>query len=145
RSRERSCEKRRRVDQLGGPGKYVDGASRGERGLRGGRAASEVAGTTPGGDRAKRRKGRYGEGVARISGSDVCQVAIAGRIRVLGCDTPHQRRQIQKNCAARTVRGLEVGELVVGVALACDLAAGGRLALTVALFPLGAHLLRCWP
>ena len=54
-------------------------------------------------------KARDGRRAAELSGGDLCQVATAGRVCVFGRDSADECRQIQENCAARAVCGLEVG------------------------------------
>src|ERR1043166_5283052 len=99
------------MDQLGGSGKHADGASCGERSLCGGSTASEMAGTAFGCGGVEGRKNRQAGRVTRISGREVRQMAIAGRVCLRGSDSAHERGQVQEDRAARTVCRLEVGVL----------------------------------
>src|SRR5882757_4281594 len=108
--REGSGEVRWRVDQFRGLGKCAHGASRGERGMRGGNSTSQMAGAAVGGGSAKRWKERDRRRATNFLGGDICEMAVAGRVCVFGCDTAHQRWKIQEDGIARTVCTVEVGE-----------------------------------
>src|SRR5262249_43701005 len=59
--------------------------------------------------RRERRRTR----IARIPGKKFCALATAGCLCVRRSHSAHQRRQIQKDRVARTIRGLEVAKLSV--------------------------------
>src|SRR5580700_5701887 len=56
---------------------------------------------------------RWGHGfagrAARLPRSNLCEMAAPRRVRLPPGNPAHQRRQIQEDCAARTVRKLELG------------------------------------
>src|ERR1700751_836805 len=97
------------MDQLSGFGKHPDGTSGSERGVRGERATSEMAGAAAGGGGVERRKDSYSGRVARILGGNVCEVATAGCVCVRRGDSADERGEIQEVGAAGAVCGLEVG------------------------------------
>ncbi len=102
-------EERRRMDQLRRSGKYADGSSGGEGSLRGGRAASAMAGAAARGDCPERWRCGRRRGIARFPGKEFCEMAAAGCICHGQRDSAHQRRKIQENCPARTICKLEMG------------------------------------
>src|SRR5580765_4956985 len=97
------------MDQLGGSGKLFDGASGGERGLRGGIAASEVAGTAAGGGGVEAGTSGNGGRVAAVFVGEVCEMAIAGFDCVCGGDSADECGEIQEDGIAAAVCGVEVG------------------------------------
>lgn len=54
-------------------------------------------------------RGDYRRRAARLPRSQICEVAVAGRLRVRQRNPPHFRRQVPEDQAARTVRQLGVG------------------------------------
>src|SRR5579859_245839 len=96
------------MDQLLGSGKHADGASGGEGSLCDRFAASEVAGAAARGRGSKRWSQRNRTRTARIFGGVVRQLATAGRFRLRRSNPAHQRRQVQKDCAPRTARRVEM-------------------------------------
>src|SRR6266852_1146952 len=91
--------------------------------MRGGRAASAMAGASTRSDRAERWRCGRRRGIARFPGKEFCEMAVAGCIRDGQGDPAHQRRKIQENCPARTICKLEMGRLKFQESFCYDLTA----------------------